>query len=238
MGFLGNLSSRSPARLRVLPCAAGNGPKGSGIAVQEAKRAGAIVIASAVGALPELIRHGADGYLHQGSHSSAAAHVASRILVAALADDPGRAARIRRRAEATPGIGTWRPARGRHTGRSLTQRRQPTRKSPRSSTCRTGGIARPDGAYVPGADVYAWSPVEERLGIPPPRSVVIGGYYGHQNLGDEAVLAGLLDEWQTAAPDTVPVVLSGDRNARPRRHECSRDRRAGHRRCLRRHLPQ
>ena len=184
--------------------------EGFGIAVQEAKRAGAIVIASAVGALPELIRHGADGYLIREPHSSAAAHASAASLVAALADDPGRRTRIRRRAEATPW--NWNlAARTWTTHWSLAWTAKTTNTGITEIVDLPDGRHRSsDGAYMPGADVYPLSPVEERLGIPEPRTVVVGGYYGHQNLGDEALLAGLLGELQAAAPDVLPVVLSGD----------------------------
>jgi len=45
-------------------------PEEFGIAVQECKRAGVIVIASDVGAFPELIKHGYDGFLVKGDPNS------------------------------------------------------------------------------------------------------------------------------------------------------------------------
>ncbi len=41
-------------------------------------------------------------------------------------------------------------------------------------------------------------------------TVLISGYYGFNNLGDEAVLGGILAGLRAAAPDVRPVVLSGD----------------------------
>jgi hypothetical protein len=45
-----------------------------------------------------------------------------------------------------------------------------------------------DGAYVPSADVYAWSPIEERLGIPAPRSVGWVGITAIRTLATKLVL--------------------------------------------------
>jgi polysaccharide pyruvyl transferase CsaB len=42
------------------------------------------------------------------------------------------------------------------------------------------------------------------------RTVLLSGYYGFDNAGDEAVLAGLLAGIRQSLPDVRPVVLSGD----------------------------
>lgn len=41
-------------------------------------------------------------------------------------------------------------------------------------------------------------------------TVLLSGYYGYNNLGDEAVLGGILAGLRRTAPDVRPVVLSGD----------------------------
>ena len=42
------------------------------------------------------------------------------------------------------------------------------------------------------------------------KNVLISGYYGFNNIGDEAVLGGLLAGMRAALPDVEPVVLSAD----------------------------
>ncbi|HOF87886.1 MAG TPA: polysaccharide pyruvyl transferase CsaB, partial [Armatimonadota bacterium] len=49
-------------------------------------------------------------------------------------------------------------------------------------------------------------------------TVLLSGYYGYNNLGDEAVLGGLLAGLRAAAPAVRPVVLSGDVAATERLH--------------------
>ncbi|OPZ81186.1 MAG: colanic acid biosynthesis protein [bacterium ADurb.Bin429] len=49
-------------------------------------------------------------------------------------------------------------------------------------------------------------------------TVLLSGYYGFNNLGDEAVLGGLLAGLRAAAPTVRPVVLSGDVGATERLH--------------------
>jgi polysaccharide pyruvyl transferase CsaB len=48
--------------------------------------------------------------------------------------------------------------------------------------------------------------------------VVLSGYYGFGNLGDEAVLAGLLRTLRSTEPDIQPTVLSGDPGRTEREH--------------------
>jgi polysaccharide pyruvyl transferase CsaB len=43
-----------------------------------------------------------------------------------------------------------------------------------------------------------------------PRRILIGGYYGHGNAGDEAILAGMLDALRAPRPDLEFTVASGD----------------------------
>ena len=65
-----------------------------------------------------------------------------------------------------------------------------------------------DGAYFPS--VYPMSPLPDRLGVAEPPRVVFAGYFGHGNLGDEAILSVALSEWQRARPDVLPIVACGD----------------------------
>lgn len=45
---------------------------------------------------------------------------------------------------------------------------------------------------------------------PAPSSILIAGYYGHGNAGDEAILAALLADLRAARPDLAVTVVSGD----------------------------
>ena len=179
--------------------------EGFGMAVQEAKRAGAIAIASQVGAFGELIRHGADGYLIAGPAESSATQAAAVDLIRRLGDDPLRRARIRRRALTTPW--DWQLA-----ARTWTEHWQAFFDSALTSTASIdladGRHRLADGAYFP--TVYDRSPLPDRLGVPDPQQFLLAGYFGHGNLGDEAILSVELDEWQRARPDVVPVVASGN----------------------------
>ena len=82
--------------------------EGFGIGLQEAKRAGMIVIASEVGAFAELVRHDQDGFLIAEPHETAACHDRMTRLVLTLSRDPDRRARIRGNALQTPW--SWRTA--------------------------------------------------------------------------------------------------------------------------------
>jgi polysaccharide pyruvyl transferase CsaB len=48
--------------------------------------------------------------------------------------------------------------------------------------------------------------------------VVLSGYFGHGNTGDEAILAGMLATMRAAAPDLEAVVISGDPSGTRRVH--------------------
>jgi phosphatidylinositol alpha-mannosyltransferase len=76
--------------------------EGFGIGVQEAKRAGQIVVVSDVGAFGELVRHGEDGFLVSEPHTSAACHDRMAQIILQLSFDPERRARIRAHAMRTP----------------------------------------------------------------------------------------------------------------------------------------
>jgi polysaccharide pyruvyl transferase CsaB len=183
--------------------------EGFGIAVQEARRAGAIVVASPAGALKEMVRSGFDGFLISGSHHAAATQVAAARLMLSLAVDPPRRARIRHRARQVPW--DW------HTAAHAWSEYWSMLLDSTATGTSTGdavvalsdGLHRlSDGAYFP--TIWPASPLDERLGAPAPRQVVVAGYIGHGNLGDEAILGSVLTELQTAAPHVMPVVVSGE----------------------------
>jgi glycosyltransferase involved in cell wall biosynthesis len=75
---------------------------GFGIALAEAMGAGCLVVASAIGAYPELIRQGYDGFLVAGPHDAPETLRRAARLILELAAAPDLATTIRRNAEATP----------------------------------------------------------------------------------------------------------------------------------------
>lgn len=75
---------------------------GFGIAMAEAMGAGCVVVASAIGAYPELIRHGHDGFLVEGPHDAPETLSRAARLILDLTAQPGLTATIRRNAEAAP----------------------------------------------------------------------------------------------------------------------------------------
>jgi SAM-dependent methyltransferase/glycosyltransferase involved in cell wall biosynthesis len=77
-------------------------PEGFGIAVQEAKRAGAIVFASKVGAYAELIQDGYDGFLIEDSYGTEACCKKAAEGILRLVEERDYAGFVRRNAMATP----------------------------------------------------------------------------------------------------------------------------------------
>ena len=171
--------------------------EGFGIAVQEAKRAGAIVLASAVGAFPELFRNGEDGFLIDVPHGSEAALERMTQLVIELGRDPARRERIRANAMRTPW--SWRTA-----AESFTTFCEGVLQPPAPEAAPT---------TIPPVPATPAVETETRLSkdrsAAPPR-ILIGGYYGHGNLGDEAILQAMLDEWRREIPSLSAIVVSGD----------------------------
>lgn len=69
-----------------------------GMVITEAMRAGCIVLASPVGAYPELIRDGEDGFLIEGDHEAEDTRSCAAELILALAENPQMRAYVRRNA--------------------------------------------------------------------------------------------------------------------------------------------
>jgi glycosyltransferase involved in cell wall biosynthesis len=77
-------------------------PEPFGIVVVEAMAAGCLVVASQVGAFPELIEHGENGFLVDGDPSSPETLDAAADLIRNVSQNPPLADKIRHRALATP----------------------------------------------------------------------------------------------------------------------------------------
>lgn len=73
-----------------------------GFALTEAMRAGCIVVASPVGAFPELVRDGVDGFLVSGSAESGATLERAAEIILGCARDPGTTRLIRQAASDIP----------------------------------------------------------------------------------------------------------------------------------------
>ncbi len=192
--------------------------EGFGIAVQEAKRAGQIVFASRVGAFAELFRTSWDGFLIGEPHQSPEAHDTIAARIDALSHDPARRARIRQRAQAA----AWDWDLAARTWTAFWDDALHRARAPRTAAGDDILIQLPDGRhsartgqYYP--DVYPASPMLDRLGRTD--RVLIGGYYGHGNLGDEAILHAMLEALRDARPRVSAVVASGNPDATRRDHD-------------------
>jgi polysaccharide pyruvyl transferase CsaB len=215
--------------------------EGFGIAVQEAKRAGQIVFASGVGALPELIIPERDGFVIDEPHMSAEAHDRIAGCILQLERDPRRRERLRRNALATPwswtlAARTW-TAHWDHLieGRAV---RDAEIATDRMLDLPDGQHSELTGRYIPApslqqrreADAFGLPTASGDLGTltsrtpgsglapdsnraPATARLLIGGYYGHGNLGDEAILGSMLEEFRQALPDGSVTVVSADPDA-------------------------
>ena len=193
--------------------------EGFGIGVQEAKRAGMIVLASAVGAFRELIRSSQDGFLIQEPHTSDAALDRFAGTILRLAQDPARRARIRANATRTPwswhlAAQTWTA----HWDHVLSRATATTTTSVDGTTW----LELPDGRHTEATgdycpSTYEYSPRLDRFG--PTNRLLIAGYYGHRNIGDEAILHAMLEELRRAVPRVAVTVVSGDPAATRRDHD-------------------
>jgi polysaccharide pyruvyl transferase CsaB len=188
--------------------------EGFSIAVQEAKRAGVIVLASAGSSFPEAILHGINGYLFHTPHDAPATHQRAADLIRALNADETMSARVRRAAMRTPwdwdiAAQTWIALYQHHIGAQIAA----------SETVDGVTLARfPDGLHdletgryypfvlnaAPDDETHAAPPLTDR------NPILIAGYYGFGNLGDEAILTALLD---TLRADFAPIVVSGNPTA-------------------------
>ncbi|MEM4202776.1 MAG: methyltransferase domain-containing protein [Candidatus Methanomethylicaceae archaeon] len=105
VSFRGTLGQKALARelFKYSFCLAlQNVPEGFGIAVQECKQAGIIVIASAIGSFTELIRHGYDGFLIEGDANSPETHAKVVRLISDLIAQPEYMDFVRRNAQGVP----------------------------------------------------------------------------------------------------------------------------------------
>jgi polysaccharide pyruvyl transferase CsaB len=184
--------------------------EGFSIAVQEAKRAGVIVIANSGSSFPEAIRNGIDGFLIHEPHDSAACHQRAVELILNLVSQPEQMERIRQAARQTP----WDWDILAQTWTAYIALRLGDAPTPSAEVIDGAALARfPDGwrdlasgrffPSLPSASAQQLQPINTT------KRVLIAGYYGFGNMGDEAILSALLDQLRACAPDVLPVVVSG-----------------------------
>lgn len=184
--------------------------EGFGIAVQEAKRAGQIVLASRVGAFGETVSSSYDGMLFDEPHMSDACHDRMAATILQLATDPARRERIRQNAQRTPW--SWALA----ATAWVAHWDHVLRRSPAPTvTAKTGEqwIALPDGLHSETSGGYVPAPYPAssmRAQIGEARRVLIAGYYGYGNAGDEAILKVMLEQLRQAVPGLAVTVVSGN----------------------------
>lgn len=186
--------------------------EGFSIAVQEAKRAGVIVIANDGSSFPEAISNGVDGFLLHERHDDPACHARAADLILSLVNNPDWMERIRRAA----------------------RRRTPWDWDIAARTCvqlwdwRLKGTSPPieivDGvALARFADglhnletgyFYEYFETPSLVtSAPEPvttKRLLIAGYYGFNNLGDEAILTALLQALRAQDPSMQFTIVSGD----------------------------
>ncbi len=123
----------------------------------EALRAGCIVLASEVGAYPELIKSGINGFLLQGDHRSMEVRRRASDLILELAKNHQTAAELRRKAMAMS-LDTRRSALTwvRHWDLVLQRRPLDARsESTECTRCGEGTVAFPDGYHCMECDLYS-----------------------------------------------------------------------------------
>jgi|GEM_PF-273651 len=198
--------------------------EGFSIAVQEAKRAGIIVLACAGSSFPEAIQNGIDGYLLYTPHEAPETHDRAAAVIRQLNADEPTAARIRRAALRTPwdwdiAARTWIAFNGHCLG---------INPAP-IETIDGVPLARfPDGLHNLAAGHYYPLMMDTATRIAQTASftsdlpiltrrknVLIAGYYGFGNLGDEAILTAMLDGLNA---DHICCVVSGNPRATQEQH--------------------
>ncbi len=185
--------------------------EGFGIAVQEAKRAGVIVIANDGSSFPEAIANGIDGFLMRERYDDPACHSRVTDLILSLVSDPDRMARIRRAARRTPW--DWDTA-----ARTCVQLWdwQLGKTHPPVEIFNDVTMARfADGLHDLETGYFYQSPVipsivTTSLDSVTTKRLLIAGYYGFNNLGDEAILTALLQALREQDSSMQFTVVSGD----------------------------
>lgn len=180
-----------------------------GISLVESMRAGCIPIASQVGAYPELIEDGVNGFLIDDSSLGSSPAAAANIILDLIEDQP-RAAQIRSSARAAPL--SWREIAFSWTGHwdhVLNQGKEViSQDGTRCPVCLVSVLPLADGNHCPECGRF----IKKKLAsmIEQKQRILISGYYGFGNTGDEAVLQAMISDLQSACPETDLCVISGN----------------------------
>ncbi|PJF28419.1 MAG: polysaccharide pyruvyl transferase CsaB [Phototrophicales bacterium] len=185
--------------------------EGFSIAVQEAKRAGVIVIANDGSSFPEAIANGIDGFLFHERHNDPACHARAADLILSLVNDPERMERIRSAARRTP----WDWDIAARTCVQLWDWRLAGTSPPLEIVDGVALARFADGLHNLETGYFYENLETPSIITSSPKSVttkrlLVAGYYGFNNLGDEAILTALLQALRAQAPSLQFTVVSGD----------------------------
>jgi glycosyltransferase involved in cell wall biosynthesis len=135
-----------------------------GISLIEAMRAGCVVLASSVGAFPEIIHSGYNGFIITGKSTEESTLQAAAKLILDLSKNEGERNRIRGNAVSSPH--SWRTiaeAWNKHWDYALNEKSPtgPIRASAECPACNSDLLALPDGTHCIGCGLYQKTIIDE-----------------------------------------------------------------------------
>ncbi|MBT7192175.1 MAG: glycosyltransferase [Anaerolineae bacterium] len=182
-----------------------------GIVNIEAMISGCIVVASNVGAYSEIIENEQNGFLLEGDHTNEETQLAAAELILDLATKPDRCKSIRDNAMNYPL--EWRTVAETWTQHwdsffGETQLRKKFLSEKKCVSCNAELVLLADGFHCFQCGIYQRKGVDNILGKS--KKILIAGYYGFQNTGDEAILSAMIHDLKEQLGDVDFYVVSGD----------------------------